>query len=206
MNGQQSSGLFGMIDGIPAQAAVVVGLLLVLLSATLPSCGAASAASAGAALERAGRLMEMDLEQLREQQELERRTATAQAAAAGQPPDPGIQQRQQEALRAQTELLKGQYKINELRRAAIEANASARGPRVHLVLRWIGQLLLVLGLLTLAFCAEGTRQIVLAAALVVVLLGALAGLSVNIGLGGRGGSPLELRLPDLPRPSPAAER
>jgi len=205
MNGQQSRGLFGLVDGLPAQATVVVGLLLGLLGATLPSCGAASAARAAAELDRAEQLMAMDLDQLRAQQERERQAAAVQAAATGQTPDPGMAQRHQDAMRAQREQLKMQYGIDKLRREAIEANASARGPQAHLVLDWIGRLLLVLGLLALAFCAEGTRQVVLAAALVVVLLGSLAGIRIDLGLG-RGGPAMELRLPDLPRPEAPRER
>jgi hypothetical protein len=183
MNGQGGGGLFALLGGFPAQVLVVLGVLLVLVGMAVPGCQAAGAASARAAVERAGALMEMDLEALRDQQEQERRASAAASAATGQPPDATMETRHQEALRAQREQLKQQYAITQLRRDAVESSAAASGSRTGIILATVGRILLVLGLLILAVAADGRAQVVLGSALVVVLLATLSGFMVGFGAG-----------------------
>lgn len=182
--------LFAIFDGTPAHTMIVVGLALSLLAPIIPRYKAASAASARAAFEQAGAFADLDLEGFKKQQDAERK--------ADQDDDkltPDDRQKHEEArVKAEKDKeaeLDKKYDSIAKKRVWLEAQGSLAGTRSHLVLNWLGRVLLLLGLLTLTFQSEGTRQKVYLVVLLVVMFSSLAGvnldLNANSHLGGGGG-------------------
>lgn len=206
-NYRRTGGLFQTLDGAPAQALVVLGLALTLFAPLIPGFKRDRVVSAQVALERAERLSEMELDDFRQTQEREARGAQQTDPAA--PPD-DLSRRTDDrdrALEAKREEIRRRYNIPEKRRAAVEAQASAAGSFWYLVLRWIGHLLLVLGLLVLTLQSDGARQMILLVVLLVVLFSALSGVQLgfqasgNLG-GGPRDEPSDFMRDSLPGPSP----
>jgi hypothetical protein len=102
------------------------------------------------------------------------------------------------ALQQRRDALESQYRIAQRRRDAIGAEASVQGMRAHLIVNWIGRFLLLLGLLMMTLRAEGTKQKVLVAVLLLAMLSALPGLQIDLTAGSRLGSsePASISLPD----------
>lgn len=192
-----SGGLFQMLDGAPAQALVILGLAITLFAPLIPGFKRDRVVSAQVSLERAERLSEMELDELRQQQD--RDATRAQQADPSATPD-------ERALDAKREEIRRRYNIAEKRRALVEAQASAAGSFWYLVLRWIGHLLLILGLLVLTLLSEGARQIILLVVLLVVLFSALSGVNLGFQASGNLGSPTRDEPSDFPRDSGPAPR
>lgn len=196
---EETRGLFRFLDGTPAHAMVVAGILLALLAPVIPQCTSANRDAAEADIERARMLYEMDLEELVEAQEAERK---AEREAMAEAPDgESFEARRQremeqekksrEAEEARTKALedaKKEYKdkhdINGKRRAAVNARVDAAGVKLHLFLHWLGRFFLVLGMLVMTVGARGTQQKILLVVLVLVLLGSLTGINLDVGARG----------------------
>ena len=109
------------------------------------------------------------------------------------------------ALEAKTEELERQYDTIPIRRQIAEAQTAMAGTRSHLVLGWLGRLLLLVGLLVLMLQSEGLRQKVILVVLLVVMFSALSGVNLDFTAQGRmGGSSntaprVTERAPEAPR-------
>jgi hypothetical protein len=73
--------LFDLLNGVPANISIVLGLFFVLLGGMLPDCRSAGARSAVAEWEQARAVMEIELENFLESQEDHRRAEEAARAA-----------------------------------------------------------------------------------------------------------------------------
>lgn len=91
--------------------------------------------------------------------------------------------REKAAEKKQEELDK-KYDTITPRRAVVEAQTAVAGTRSHLIVGWLGRLLLLLGLLVVTFQSEGVRQKVVLIVLLVVMFSALSG--VNLGFQAQG--------------------
>lgn len=100
-----------------------------------------------------------------------------------------------DALEKKQEELDQKYNTINPRREIAEAMTAVAGTRSHLVLAWLGRLLLLLGLLVLTVQSEGVKQKVLLIVLLVVMFSALSGVNLDFEAQGRMGGP-----------PPAAER
>lgn len=96
------------------------------------------------------------------------------------------EKKRKEALEKKQEELDKKYDAIGPRRAIVEAQTAVAGTRSHLVIGWLGRLLLLLGLLVLTVQSEGVRQKVILIVLLVVMFSALSG--VNPGFQAQGAS------------------
>jgi hypothetical protein len=87
-------------------------------------------------------------------------------------------ERQKASEKKQEELDK-KYDTIPARRVVSEEQTAVAGTRSHLMIGWLGHLLLLLGLLVLTFQSEGVRQKVLLVVLLVVMFSALSGVNLN---------------------------
>lgn len=94
------------------------------------------------------------------------------------------EKKRKEALEKKQEQLDKTYDAIGPRRAVVEAQTSVAGTRSHLVIGWLGRLLLLLGLLVMTVQSEGVRQKVILIVLLVVMFSALSG--VNLGFQAQG--------------------
>lgn len=179
--------LFAMLDGIPANLMIVLGLFLLLIGLTVPGCRRAYASSVEADWRLASALMEHDLAQFRQAQEREREAERAAAAAnPAAPPDIATNEaRRAAALTAEEQRLEREHDVADKRRDALEAAASVEGLWAHRVFEWLGRLLLLLGLIVVTSQAEGLRQKVFLVITVIVLLTSISGLDLDFDLGTR---------------------
>jgi vacuolar-type H+-ATPase subunit H len=175
--------LFVAAGGVPANLLVVAGLLMVLLGAMLPDCRSASARKTIAEFREAEAMVDLEVDEFRAQQERQVQAALANPQA----PVPSTTQNEA-ALQQRRDALESQYRIAQRRRDAIGAEASVQGMRAHLFVNWIGRFLLLLGLLMMTLRAEGTKQKVLVAVLLLAMLSALPGLQIDLSAGSRLGS------------------
>jgi hypothetical protein len=171
--------LFAIFDGTPAHTMIVVGLALSLLAPIIPRYKAASAASARAAYEQAGAFADLDMEAFRKEQEDARRVDAADDKLSPEDRAKHDEKRENDAKEKTAELDKKYDQIGR-KRAWLEAQASVAGTRSHLVLNWLGRVLLLLGLLTLTFQADGTRQKIYLVVLLVTLFSSLAGVNLDL--------------------------
>lgn len=183
MNGKD---LFGKLGGTTAQALVVAGFLLALLAPLLPRYQAAGAAGAKAEYEKAAGLVDLDLELFRKAEEAKLGESSSEPTFFGQ--RPGQQADLRRAVDKKKEELETKHRVHAKRRALLESQARASGSRLHLLIGWLGRLLLILGLLTLTLESDGMRQKVLLIILLVVLFSALTGVSVGFEARGNLGS------------------
>jgi cation transport ATPase len=195
-------GLFEELNGAPSQALIVAGLMLVLAAPLLPNFKSARVAEAQTELSQVDTLIEIDLYPLKQTQERERKEDVEGAARDNAAPinyslgPAEIQRQQQErqarqdkrqarerdrqkALDDKTEELKKKYDSNERKRDLMEAQVASSGVRWHLVLFFLGNLMLLIGLLVLTLESEGARQKVALVILLVVMFSALSGISLN---------------------------
>lgn len=91
------------------------------------------------------------------------------------------------ALEKKQEELDDKYETINPRRDIAEAATSAAGTRSHLVIGWLGRLMLVLGLLILMLLSEGVRQKLILIVLLVVMFSALSGVNLDFLAQGRMG-------------------
>jgi len=198
-----SKEIFARLDGTPAHVLIIAGLALTLLTPLIPNFKLAEVASARVASDQAESLIELDLDELKRAQEAERKKEKEQSeqedrarfTSATQPPEEFQKQQQerqkreaerqkleterQRALEQKQEELRKQYDTTSRKRALLDAQTSAAGMRWHLVLGWLGSVMLLVGLLTLTIQSEGARQKVLLVILLVVMFSALSGVNLN---------------------------
>jgi hypothetical protein len=173
----ESKDLLSKLDGTPAQVLVVLGFMLALLAPLIPYVEFAGAASAKAEYDEAVALVDLDLEKLKREQEAAAGEATADVTFYTQ-----MQAREAELKKAmdkKREGLEKTYRVHDLKREMIEAQADALGTVCHVWLGWLGRLFLIIGLLTMTILSEGMRQKVLLIILLVVLFSALSGVNLD---------------------------
>jgi flagellar motor protein MotB len=93
----------------------------------------------------------------------------------------------EKALEEKKEELERKYDTIPIRREINEAQTAVAGTRSHLVLGWLGRLLLLVGLLVLMLQSEGLRQKVILVVLLVVMFSALSGVNLDFLAQGRMG-------------------
>ena len=93
----------------------------------------------------------------------------------------------EKALDEKKEGLDKKYDTIAIRREISEAQTAVAGTRSHLVLGWLGRLLLLVGLLVLMLQSEGLRQKVILIVLLVVMFSALSGVNLDFLAQGRMG-------------------
>lgn len=182
-----------MFDGTPAHAMIVVGLAIVLLAPIIPRYKAASASDARATYEQAGAFAELDLEAFRKAQQKERRADEEDEKITPEDRQKRETDRQKAASTMADDLDK---KYNQMgkKRAWLEAQGNLAGTRSHFVLLWLGRVLLLLGLLTLTFQSEGTRQKIYLIVLLVVMFSSLSGVNLDVAAQGHmGDAPADMR-------------
>lgn len=108
-----------------------------------------------------------------------------------------------DALDKKQEELDQKYDTINLRREIAEATTAVAGTRSHLVLAWLGRLMLLLGLLVLTLQSEGLKQKVILIVLLVVMFSALSGVNLDFLAQGRmGEAPHPTERAPQPAPSP----
>ncbi|MCI0487627.1 MAG: hypothetical protein L0229_13630 [Blastocatellia bacterium] len=111
------------------------------------------------------------------------------------------------ALEEMKEGLEQKYDTIPIRREMAEAQTAVAGTRSHLVLGWMGNLLLIVGLLVLMLQSEGLRQKIILIVLLVVMFSALSGVNLDFLAQGRMGGSSTIpsrttdRAPETPPPS-----
>ena len=93
----------------------------------------------------------------------------------------------EKALNEKKEELEKKYDTIAIKREIAEAQTAVAGTRSHLVLGWLGRLLLLVGLLVLMLQSEGLRQKVILIVLLVVMFSALSGVNLDFLAQGRMG-------------------
>lgn len=198
----EGSGIFSRLNGAPAQALIVIGLVLVLAAPLIPNFKSANVARTQTEFNQVDALMDLDLDDLKKSQERERKddmeAANRERSAPINytlPPEE-IQKQQQERLAQEEkrqarerdrqkifddkkEELKKKYDSNVRKRAWMEAQAAASGMRWHLVLLFLGNAMLLIGLLVLTLESTGVKQKVALIILLVVMFSALSGVTLN---------------------------
>jgi hypothetical protein len=186
---ETQNGLFRFLDGAPAHAMIVVGLLAALAAPLIPDCARAKRDAAEAELEKAKALRELDLKQFTEDEEKARAGTAEQPTPEGALAPPVAEDLDKKRKEFEASL-DDKYDLAGHERDVAGARAAAAGVRSHLYVHWIGRVLLIIGLLVLTLGATGTRQKVLVAVLLIVLFGSLTGIALDVGaraqLGGGG--------------------
>ncbi len=96
----------------------------------------------------------------------------------------------QKAFEDKKEELKKKYDSHDRKKTLLEAQIAATGMRWHRVLLFLGDLLLLVGLIVITLESEGARQKVALVILLVAMFSALSGVSLNfLGAGSLGESP-----------------
>lgn len=193
---------FSRLNGPTAQILIIAGLILVLFAPLIPSFKTARVARAQTEFSQVDTLMEVDLQDLARAQERERKDDQAAAQRDRTTPinyslgQAEVQRQQQQrqtaetarqerelarqkALEDKTEELIKKYDANDRKRTALDAQISATGMRWHLVLLFVGNAMLLIGLIVLTLESNGPRQKVLLVILVVVMFSALPGVGIN---------------------------
>ncbi len=199
---RKSDGVFSKLDGAPVQILIIAGLVLLLAAPIIPSFKSARVTNAQTELNQVDTLTDLDLDDLKRSQEKERKADTEAAERENSAPmnyslPPEEIQKQQQERRAamekrqerererqkvlddRREELKKKYDTNKRKRALLEAQSAASGSRWHLILLFLGNAMLLIGLLVLTLQSEGTRQKVALIILLVVMFSALSGVSLT---------------------------
>ncbi|HUP62182.1 MAG TPA: hypothetical protein VNA69_17380 [Thermoanaerobaculia bacterium] len=194
--------MFSKLSGAPAQILIILGLIFVLAAPLIPGFKSAAVARAQSEFTQLDSLMELDLDDLTRAQERERKAdldaaqreietpinyslgpeeiqRQQQQRAAEQEKRQARERDRQKAFDDKKEELKKKYDSNARKRALIEAQVAASGMRWHRVLLFLGNAMLLIGLLVLTLESEGMRQKVALIILLVVLFSALSGVSLN---------------------------
>lgn len=156
--------IFEILDGRPAQILVVAGLALVLAAPLIPQFKQAAVNSARSAYDNAEAMIELDMEDIKREQERQSKPSTAVnlAAMSFEQQQAESQQRQAKLAELQRvadekrEALMKRYDRTVLKRNLLVAQRDAAGMRWHLLLGWLGTIGLIVGLLTLTVRAEPT--------------------------------------------------
>lgn len=203
--------VFSRLNGAPSQALIVVGLVLVLAAPLIPSFKTARVARAQTELSQIDSLIDVDMDETKRAQDKERRV-DQEAAERDRVPlnyslgqveiQKQLQDRQAREVTRQArererqrvfddkkEELRKKYEPNERRRDLIDAQVASSGMSWHLVLSFLGNAMLLVGLLVLTLESTGVRQKIALVILLVVMFSALSGVNVNFlasgGLGDR---------------------
>jgi hypothetical protein len=196
-------GVFARLNGTPAQAMIIVGLVLLLAVPMITSYRASGVARAQTAFNQVDSLSELDLEDLKRTQEKERKTdqeaaekeSSAVVNYATMLPEQ-IQQHQQQRQAAmekrqerererqkafddKRDELKKKYDANARKRDLLEAQASASGGWSHHVLLFLGNVLLIVGLIVVTLQSTGITQKIALIILLVVMFSALSGVNLT---------------------------
>lgn len=170
--------LFGKLSGNTAQALVILGLTLVLLAPVISAYRWADVSSARTKMEKSGQLIELDIENLRKEQQVERQKDNMDLVMTAE----DRQRRENDRIQALNSRREELQKANDsisLRRNVLEAEIANAGQTIPLLLGWIGRLFLLVGLLTMTVQSEGTKQKVLLIILLVVMFSALSGVNLD---------------------------
>ncbi len=176
--------LFAQLDGLIAQLLVIVGLTLVLFSPRVPQLQNLGVEAALGDQKIANARMNLDLEKFKQDNvpsDDELRETPYQELATRQ-------KEIRDSIKRKSIELRKAYRIDELNHEAAAAIPSAGGAKFALILRWLGRLALLLGLLVLTVQSEGMRQKVLLLVLLVVLFSSLSGVHLNFGASGQLGT------------------
>ncbi|HXG92943.1 MAG TPA: hypothetical protein VNN73_11330 [Blastocatellia bacterium] len=97
-----------------------------------------------------------------------------------------------------------QNKVNERTKAFYEADVAAQGTSMHLVIGWIGRLMLLIGLIVMTVQSAGLRQKILLFVLLVVMFSSLSGIGLDFAAQGRmgGSTPDSISGPSQDQPQP----
>ncbi len=142
-----AGGLFAMLDGTPAHILTIVGLAITLFAPLIFSMKMASAESARAQMDQAEALVNLDVADWERKNPRESSNAF-QSSITGDPNQPN-QQSWEERKNKEKERLEENYNLIGMRKQFLDAQAAAAGTTSHLVIGWIGRLLLLTGLLIL---------------------------------------------------------
>ena len=200
---RRNDGVFPKLDGAPAQGMIIAGLVLLLAVPMISSFRSAGVARAQTALNQVDSLSELDLDDLKRTQEKERKADQETAEKENSTPlnyaamlPEQIQQQQQQrqsTLEKRQERererqkvfddkrdeLKKKYDANARKRDLLEAQASAAGSRSHHVLLFLGNVLLLVGLLVVTLQSTGVTQKIALIILLVVMFSALSGVNLT---------------------------
>jgi hypothetical protein len=191
-----AGGLFAMLDGTPAHILTIAGLAITLFAPLIFSMRMASADSARAQLDQAEALVNLDVADWEKKNP--RSSSSSFSSMTSDPSQPT--ESWDERRNKERERLEEQSNLINLRKEFLSAQAGAAGMTSHLVIGWIGRLLLLTGLLILTIQSDGLRQKILLVVLVVVMFSALSG--INLGFqatGNVGGEPVRrIEMPDTP--------
>jgi hypothetical protein len=195
-------GLFQRLNGAPAQALIVAGLVLLLAAPLIPAFRSASVARAQTELSQVDALTELDLDDLKRNQEREQKDDLEAAQrdnaapinyALGAELVQKLQQEKQsreEARQAREKArqkvfddkkdeLEKKYDSNARKRALMDAQVTASGMRWHLLWVFLGNVMLLVGLMVITLESDGVRQKIALVILLVVMFSALSGISMN---------------------------
>jgi Flp pilus assembly protein TadB len=202
---ESTKATFAKLDGTPAHILVILGLFLMLLSPLIMNFKTAGAMQKGAAAEQADEFIQLDLKDLSEKQDVERKQ-DEKAGSSLSPED--LSRRQQDRQKAYEDKqreLKQKYNAVAAKREFLEAQADLVGTRIHYIATFLGALCLLIGLIVMTVQATGTTQKVLLIILLVVMFSALSGINLNIegkgNLGGRGDAMRSI-IDAMPRSTP----
>lgn len=201
--------LFEKLDGTPAHALVIVGLLLSLLAPLIVNFKAAGVARAGVAAEQAEELQRLDMADFIAKQEQEKKADDSNPSLTFEQKGPREQARTQ-AAEAKREELKNTYNITASKRAFMDATTNLVGSWMHYVISFLGALLLLIGLMVMTVQSDGVRQKVILVILVVVMFSALSGVNLNLEGKGNFGSQrsdlIRALMDAMPKSSPSSSR
>lgn len=179
--------VFASLDGTPAHILIIVGLVLALYAPLIPSAKWARVAKAEAAVNRAESLVNSEYAKFVGQADTNSSDLPWEQQMARQ-------EEQSKANEAKRKELEETYELERWKQESLDARYSAAGTRSHLYVGWLGDLLLVLGLLVMTVQSEGRRQIVLLIILLVVLFSAVTGVNLDFNAEAHMGQlPMELQ-------------
>jgi hypothetical protein len=179
--------IFEKLDGLPAQVLVVAGLALVLVAPLIPQFRMGAVQSARSAYDNAEAMIELDMEDIKREQERQSKATPAinMSALTFEQQQTENQQRQAKLAELQRvadekrEALMKRYDRTVLKRNLLEAQRDTAGMRWHLLVGALGTIGLIVGLLTLTVRSDGMTQKVFLIVLLMVLFGALSGVRLD---------------------------
>jgi hypothetical protein len=186
---------------MPAQILVVAGLALTLFTPLIPRFRYAAVDSARMQFDNAEAMINLEMEELQKEQERERQQSNLALAGMSWEQQQVHNQEQQKrnaemqrVAEEKREALQKQYDRTALKRRHLLAQNDAAGMRWHLLVGWLGEFALIVGLLALTATSSGVTQKIFLVVLLVVLFSALSGVRLDFlaagQMGGQGGPSL----------------
>src|SRR5450432_1069879 len=152
MNDANNS-IFAKLDGPVAHILIILGLFLMLLSPLITKFRSASVARTGIVAEQTDDMSRLDLQELRDQQEEERKK---DSTANLSPDDMANREKARStAMEQKQQELKKKYNVVDARRQYLEATADLAGTRTQYIASFLGSLCLLIGLIVLTIQSEG---------------------------------------------------